>query len=268
MKPWLALALILPALAQPQPVGSLGTTAAIARGDKLFAQGCAVGYCHGASGSAARSQRLRGRTFDRNYLIKVIRDGIPNTPMPAWGDRITDADISDLADYIQSLANAPVDVAAGPVVDAVTPDKPVDTPDEHRAGRELFFDLTRENRCSVCHRLNGIGTSVGPDITKVAVLKVPDGVQVLKYARTRAVRSVVLTDGARFPGVIVERTPAATRVYDLSSRPPVLRSLRPYEIKSTAQRDPAWRHRTAVRGYSDDELKAIWNFVRFTALPK
>jgi mono/diheme cytochrome c family protein len=269
MKSCLALALfILPALAQP--AGSLGTPAAIARGDKLFAQGCAVGYCHGAGGSAARSQRLRGRSFDRNYLIKVIRDGIPNTPMPAWGDRLTDADLSDLADYIQSLANAPVDVTAGPNVDAPAPaaDKPADTPEEHRAGRELFFDLTRENRCSLCHRLNGIGAPVGPDITNVAVLKVADGVQVLRYARTRIVRSVVLTGGARFPGVVVERSPAATRVYDVSSRPPVLRSLRPYEIKSTAQRDPAWRHRAAVRGYSDDELKAIWNFVRFTALPK
>ena len=97
---------------------SLGTPASIARGDKLFAQGCSVGYCHGAGGSAARSQRLRGRSFDREYLVKVIRNGIPNTAMPAWGDRLTDGDINDLTDYIQSLATAPVAVAGGPSTEA------------------------------------------------------------------------------------------------------------------------------------------------------
>ena len=159
MRLWPILALLPSAWAQQGP--------AIARGDKLFAQGCSVGYCHGAGGSAARSPRLRGRTFDREYLIKVIRNGIPNTAMPAWGDRLTDADINELTVYIQSLANAPINVPGGPSTETpVTPapEKAIDIPDEHRQGHDLFFDLTRETRCSVCHGTDGNGGEHAPTI--------------------------------------------------------------------------------------------------------
>lgn len=265
MRLWMVVLFVPAALAQP-----IGTPASIARGDKLFAQGCSVGYCHGAGGSAARSPRLRGRTFDHDYLVKVIRNGIPNTAMPAWGDRLTDQDINDLTDYIQSLANAPISVAAGPSTEAAVAlpaDKSVDTPDEHRNGHDLFFDLTRETRCSICHRLNGFGTAIGPDITKVSALNVADGPQVLKYGRPRSVRTFALRDGERFAGVIMERTAANTRVFDLSSTPPVLRNLTGAEIQSTL-RQTTWRHGTAVRGYTVEDLQAIWNYVRFVAAKK
>lgn len=269
MRLWLTLALIPAAMAQPAP--PLGTSASVARGDKLFAQGCSVGYCHGAGGSAARSQRLRGRTFDRAYLIKVIRDGIPNTAMPAWRDRLTDSDINDLSDYIQSLANAPIDVAGGPSTEApvsVPVDKAaVDIPEEHRRGRDLFFDLTRQSRCSVCHRLNGAGTAVGPDVTKVASLNVTDGPRVLKYGRPRMVRTLVLKDGEKFAAAGVERGASVTRAWDLSALPPVLRSLSNAEIQSVA-RPSNWRHGGAVRGYSAEDLQAIWAYVRFLAAKK
>lgn len=265
MKLWLVLLLVSVAYGQ-----SIGTPASVARGDKLFAQGCSVGYCHGAGGSAARSQRLRGRTFERDYLIKVIRNGIPSTAMPAWGDRLTDADISDLTDYIQSLATAPIAVAGGPSTEApvsMPTEKSVDTPDEHKRGRDLFFDLTRESRCSVCHRLNGNGTAVGPDITKVVAINVADGPQVLRYGRPRTVRTVVLKQGERFAGVVAERTASNTRVYDLSATPPVMRSLLNTEVTSI-QRQSTWRHGSVVRSYSLEDMQAIWNYVRFVAAKK
>jgi len=262
MRLWLTIALIPSAWAQPGP--------AIARGDKLFAQGCSVGYCHGAGGSAARSPRLRGRTFDRDYLIKVIRNGIPNTAMPAWGDRLTDADINELTVYIQTLANAPINVPGGPSTETpVTPvpEKSIDIPDEHRQGHDLFFDLTRETRCSVCHRLNGFGAAVGPDITKAASIKVTDGPQVLKYGRPRSVRTVILKDGERFAGAVLERSAAITHVYDLNSNPPVLRHLLNTDVQSI-QRQSNWRHGNVVRGYSVEDLQSIWSYVRFVAAKK
>lgn len=244
--------------------------ASIARGEKLFAQGCAVGYCHGAAGSAARSPRLRGRSFDKAYLIKVINEGIPNTAMPAWGDRLTDPEIDAIADYIQSLANASIEVPAAPGPEVVSaPASTITTviPDEHKTGRDLFYDPSREARCSSCHRLNGFGTPIGPDVTKVNAIKATDGVQVLRYGRPRGVRTIVLTDGDRFPAQVVERTTAMTRAYDLSSAPPVLRTLAAAEIQSI-QRQTQWRHMRAVREYSSEEMQAVWDFVRWMALGK
>lgn len=266
MRCWLAIAILPSVLAQQAP--PLGTSAAVARGDKLFAQGCSVGYCHGSGGSAARSPRLRGRTFEKDYLINVIRNGIPNSAMPAWGDRLTDTDIDDLARYIQSLAHVPIEVTGGPSTEAPAaapgPEKTPETPVEHRQGRELFFDLTRDSRCSICHRLIGFGPSVGPDITKVSAIKVADAARVLRFGRPRVVRAFTLKDGDKFPGIVVDRDAALTRVYDLSATPPVLRNIPNTEVASIA-RHPNWRHRTAVQAYSIDELQSIWDYVRFVA---
>ncbi|HEU0120097.1 MAG TPA: c-type cytochrome [Bryobacteraceae bacterium] len=257
--------LVLPHMLAQQP--SLGTSASVARGDKLFAQGCAVGYCHGAGGSAARSPRLRGRTFDRDYLLKVIRNGIPNTAMPAWGDRLTDTDIDDIADYIQSLATAPAAVMGNSAAEspsAVPAEKSAEAPEEHRQGRDLFFDAAKEARCAVCHRLDGFGASIGPDVTKVTAIAVSDAVQVLRYGRPRTVRTIILHDGDRFPGIVLDRTSAASRIFDLTSNPPVLRNLLASEIQSI-QRQTNWRHGSAVRGYAPEELQAIWDYIRFVA---
>lgn len=257
MKYVLLIAFAAALFAQPQ--------ASVARGDKLFAQGCSVGYCHGAGGSAARAQRLRGRSFDRVYLSKVIRDGLPNTAMPAWGDRLTEPDIDALVDYIQSLANASADVPS-PVVSGAPAvpqaDQAAATPAEYRRGRELFFDPHRADRCAVCHRLGGAGSPVGADLAQSASLKISDGPRAIRYGRARGVRSVVLKDGDKFHGILAEKN--GTRYWDLTSLPPVLRGLTSAEIQ-TVQRQSAWRHRDVVKAYSLEDLQAIWNFVRWLA---
>lgn len=265
---WLAGMVLAPALLLADQQASLGTSAVVARGDQLFAQGCAVGYCHGTAGAAARSPRLRGRTFEREYLVKVIRDGIPNSAMPAWGDRLTDDDISALVAYVQTLATAtgdgPAPVEAGGAAAAVA-GKDADLAPEVRQGKELFYDPQRMQRCSNCHRLQGIGTAVSVDLMKLSKQQLAaDAVNVLRYGRPRRVRGVVLKDGERFPGVVVERGAAETLVYDLKSVPPVLRSLQNGEIQGLLQQS-GWRHAQAVQGYATEELKAVWAFVNWVA---
>ena len=78
----------------------------IARGEKIFAQSCSVGYCHGVAGAAGRGPRLRGRTFPKDYLLNVTRDGIPSSAMPAWKGRLKDDEIRAVVEYVASLASA------------------------------------------------------------------------------------------------------------------------------------------------------------------
>lgn len=267
MRCWAGIVLA-PVMLLADQQGSLGTSAVVARGDQLFAQGCAVGYCHGAAGAAARSPRLRGRTFERDYLVKVIRDGIPNSAMPAWGDRLTDDDISALVAYVQTLATAtgdgPAPVETGSAA-AVVAGKDADLAPEVRQGRELFYDPQRMQRCSNCHRVQGIGTAVSVDLMKLSKQQLgADAVNALRYGRPRRVRGVVLKDGDRFPGVVVERGTAETLVYDLKGVPPVLRSLQNGEIQGILQQS-GWRHAQAVLGYTTEELKAVWAFVNWAA---
>src|SRR2546423_1351867 len=103
----IALALLLPLLAQSaQSAESGGETPGIARGEKIFAQSWSVGYCHGVAGAAGRGPRLRGRTFSKDYLLNVTREGIPTSAMPAWKGRLKDDEIHAVVEYVASLSSA------------------------------------------------------------------------------------------------------------------------------------------------------------------
>jgi cytochrome c oxidase cbb3-type subunit 3 len=81
------------------------------RGEKLFQQNCA--FCHGADGSGQNwigkfmephPRNLRDITFmsrsTRQSISHAIREGLPNTSMPAWKDVLTERDIESLVAYI------------------------------------------------------------------------------------------------------------------------------------------------------------------------
>src|SRR3989304_7975154 len=75
----LMFALIIPisfAFSAPQSHSSLSAydltnPELISQGKELFAQNCAVGYCHGSAGRSGRGPRLRAREWDKNYLFRV-----------------------------------------------------------------------------------------------------------------------------------------------------------------------------------------------------
>ena len=140
--------------------------ALIARGETIFAQSCSVGYCHGVAGAAGRGPRLRGRTFSKDYLYNVTRDGIPNSAMPAWKDRLKDEDIRAVVDYVASLSSA-TDAAppANPMPPGIGPASlaSFNGPPQAARGHALFFDPAREN-CGACHSIAGRGIAIGPDL--------------------------------------------------------------------------------------------------------
>jgi hypothetical protein len=64
-----------------------------------------------------------------------------------------------------------------------------------------------------------------------------------------------------FPAVAVEQSENRTRVYDLSSPIPVLRSFKPDRVKLTP--DSRWQHGQAVSDYTDAELRTIEAYTRW-----
>ncbi|NJD25992.1 MAG: c-type cytochrome [Betaproteobacteria bacterium] len=98
-----ALHEIKPKLKSPTPVER--------RGEKLFQDNCA--FCHGADGSGQnwigkflephpRNLRDPGimATMTRGRLATAIRNGIPDTSMPAWKDVLRERDIQAIIAYI------------------------------------------------------------------------------------------------------------------------------------------------------------------------
>ncbi|MEE9319704.1 MAG: cytochrome c [Granulosicoccus sp.] len=69
----------------------------------LLYQDC--GSCHGMRLTGGLGPALTldiMKTRPREYLFATIRDGRPETPMPAWQNLLNDADINWLVTYLQT----------------------------------------------------------------------------------------------------------------------------------------------------------------------
>lgn len=249
---------LLVMLAQSSPDPEL-----VSRGEVVFAQSCATGYCHGSAGTAGRGPRLRGTGLGRDRILEATREGIPRSAMPGWEGKLSETDLSAVVEYVWSLAmdtreppaEEPMPPGTGPAVFVG-----FDGPEHVSRGRDLFFDATREARCGICHEAGGRGIPVGPDL-----LALGDGLDATLVGRTRSRRSshvlrARLTDGQSFAALRVAQEDDRVQLFDLTTIPPVLRTLLPDEIESLAQ-DGNWEHRTVSTEYSDDELRAIVDYL-------
>ena len=95
-----------PPAAASKPPFPLDDPEAIAEGGHRFSTTC-TGYCHGREGRVSRAPKLRGKTYDPNYLYGRISNGFP--PMPAFQTVLPPEEIWKLVAYIMSLSNAPDD---------------------------------------------------------------------------------------------------------------------------------------------------------------
>jgi putative heme-binding domain-containing protein len=80
-------------------------------------------------------------------LFRTLRNGIPGSEMPALSARTPDHEIWQLLAYLRTLA-APA---------------PSDPPRGNAENGEKIFRA----QCSVCHRVNGQGGRLGPDLSRV-----------------------------------------------------------------------------------------------------
>lgn len=240
------LPLLIPALACAQDV--------LTRGAEVFAKTCATPYCHGPKGAGGGAPKLAARGFDEIYIASVTRAGVAGTSMQGYGSTLARADFNAVVAYIASLNG--VEPRAGSPQSAGEP-APGLSPEAAR-GRDLFFDSVRGvDRCSTCHQVRGLGIAVAP------IANIPATAAALRNAATPDVRTARI--GAdHFPTLIVSDGGRRTVLYDLTTVPPVMRTVASAEVGIADYN--AWRHATAVKSYSDRELESILAFLR-SALP-
>ena len=131
-----------------------GNPDAIRAGMGLFRARCAD--CHGMDGTGVRGPDITrvwitGRTDEG--LFKTIKGGVPGTEMPA-NPRIQDHEAWQLLAYLRTLA-APV---------------PTETPRGNADNGEMVFRA----QCAACHRVDGAGGRLGPDLSRVGVARSRD----------------------------------------------------------------------------------------------
>ena len=116
--------------------------------------------CHGPAGEGSRGPALRVATLQRandlESLVVLLRRGVPGTEMPATAPQtIADEPLRTLAAYVLSMRTNTGGAASTPI----------------GRGVELFRG---KGKCLDCHRVNGEGSSAGPDLSEIGRQREPD----------------------------------------------------------------------------------------------
>lgn len=198
-----------------------GNPDAIRYGMGLFRSRCAD--CHGMDARGVRGPDITqvwasGRSDDG--LFRTIKFGVPNTEMPA-NPRLSDREAWQLLAYLRTLA-APA---------------PSDPPRGNAQNGERIFRA----QCTGCHRVNGVGGRLGPDLSRVGAARARDAM-VLRIRRGRedfsqGYEPVTVTPEGGQPIRGVKKNE------DLFS----------VQIMDTAER---------IQGYEKDKVKAVENGTR------
>jgi putative heme-binding domain-containing protein len=161
-----------------------------------------------------------GRTDDG--LFKIVKGGIPGTEMPS-NPRIFDYEAWQILAYLRTLA-APA---------------PTDPP---RGSAEKGATIFRA-QCATCHRVNGAGGRLGPDLSRIGsarsrdviVRRIRGGVE--GFAQGYAPVTLTPNNGSPIVGVKKNEDLFSVQIMDTSER---------------------------IQGYEKDKMKAVENGVRST----
>lgn|SRR5487761_161031 len=140
----------------------------IQQGERVYTQSCAA--CHGPDGHglteigramyppAMDLTSPHVQHWSDGDLFWIIQNGIRLTGMPEWKSAISEADTWKLAHFIHSLPQWDASATATPQAPPAVSLKGADL---IQYGKTLY----RQEGCFTCHRLDGEGTKVGPDLT-------------------------------------------------------------------------------------------------------
>jgi cytochrome c oxidase cbb3-type subunit III len=193
--------------AEPRPATNPldGNPQAISNGGAMFRTRCAG--CHGPDARGYVGPDLTGfwaaggtdgRMFD------IVRRGVPGTEMTAADPlRVPDKDIWQVLAYLRTLNAVP---AATPTGDAAN-------------GERIF----RAN-CSSCHRVNGRGGQLGPDLSRIGSGRPRAGLLSKLRGSTEFIRpgyepvTLVTREGERIRGVKKNEDEFSIQIMDTRER--------------------------------------------------
>lgn len=125
----------------------------VEQGEQLYQANCVT--CHGLEGDEVRGVDLARGQFRRAStdaeLVRIIREGIPGTAMPA--NKLSEVQANNIVGYLRSLA------ATEPLTSV---------PGDAARGQAL---VEGKGACLSCHRIGDKGSRAGPDLTDVGRLR-------------------------------------------------------------------------------------------------
>lgn len=144
---WAGVALALPAPAQH------ATAFDVEDGKRVYQASCA--NCHGPDGNLIAGidfgRAVYRRTYSDDEMAALIVAGIPNTPMPP-NPGMSHEQALRVVEFLRSMGEGRETAADG----------------DSSRGRALFEG---KGECRDCHAVHGTGSRVGPDLTRIGLLR-------------------------------------------------------------------------------------------------
>ncbi|MBM3817783.1 MAG: c-type cytochrome [Acidimicrobiia bacterium] len=232
---WTYAALIAAALSVPVAAQAPATTNPFQGNAERIRAGMAgfnirCADCHGTDAKGVRAPDITqvwasGRTDEG--LFNTIRNGVPNTEMPSFPPpRTQDYEIWQVLAYLRTLA-APA---------------PTDPPRGDAANGEKVF---RAN-CVGCHRVNGSGGRLGPDLSRVGVSRTREALT------TRIRRSAEGDHRAGYAPVTIQ-PPSGPAIQGVKKNEDTFS----VQIMDTRER---------IQGFEKDKMKSVQDNIR-SAMP-
>lgn len=220
-----------------------GDARAIRAGERLYANRCAA--CHGADGKGATGPDvtmlwLEG-TNDET-VFDTIREGVDGAVMPP--SFAPDEELWAMVAYLRDISTVP----------------PFDAGDgDAEIGREIFAA-----NCVECHRVNGAGGTLGPDLSNIAAVRSREALigSIRDPSQTMAVgyRTVTLVaaDGERIEGVVKGEDAFSLQVVDTDAR---LQGYLKANLRSFVHEDESLMPRFGRLRLSERELDDLLAFL-------
>ena len=181
-----------------------GNPQAIRNGTALYRTRCSG--CHGMDATGLRGPDLTGvmaSGITDDQLFQYVRKGVPGTEMPS--SNAAEDEIWQTVAYLRTLSVP----AAG-----------AEPPAGDRDHGERLFQAT----CSTCHRINGRGGHIGPELSRIGSAR--SRATLIREIRTASAAiapgyeavTLVTRDGQRIRGVRKNEDAFSIQIMDVSER--------------------------------------------------
>ena len=223
------------------------------QGEQVYVVTCATGYCHTLNGGVGGgAPRLAARGFDLDYITQTVSNGLPDTRMEGFANRLSTDELQAVITYVASLNGIRTTAAVmTPVAGQAKPELSAAA----KEGKALLHDSLRAfQRCGACHQVEGSGVPVAEPLTVI-----PATARALRSLKTPKVSTVTLA-GDSMPALLLRQGARRTIFYDLTSSPPVRRNVDTASVKIKA--GSRWRHSSVIKTYSNAELEKILAYLR------
>jgi cytochrome c2 len=132
-------------------------------------------------------------------------------------------------------------------------------------GRQMFLNSPKGIACATCHSLEGKGTAVGPDLTRLAGVVGPRGLAMtIEMSMTAYVQDIHLKGGRHFEGIQKGKDGETLQIFDLTKIPPELLTVPASDVTSMKE-NTKWKHPPVSAGYKPEELADIIAYLKFAA---